>query len=719
MQFGQFKDPFWKRMLLFCTILLFALGCSSGGSDDGDDDDDNAGGWSFTNGPLGGSIAAFLPNPNALFEAVDQVYAIGPGGIYYSTNGGTSWNTRNDTTLPAGEIQSIAGVASTNSIFVGIKNQGVYLSTDAGDTWTSVNGTIGTTPFDPSGKSFYALAAISPTLCYVGVSYDNGTTNAEFYAAANPGTNDWIWTARNIRPGTNPTDTKPTPKRINAIVRRTASPQTHFYVATDVDVFYTQNSGSTWLPDATWITESKEGLYQTLGDKQAYVYSLALIRSHLSPSQDILYAGLENLGAGEKKLIWIFDGKKWESRYTLNTGTSPDRVTSLQGALMADTSHRMYAGFANRGLYFSENASLSAPVWTAKNKFADNTNILNVSVTSLFVGIGEGTRAEDVIYRGNSAYGLLYEDDNKGFEIRNTGLKQSQVRALAIHNTNIDNVLAATNGGIYAKDAADNWTRQASSIQDNFCQYMSFAGNADLTVLYAANTQRIMLSQDGGATWTGDSGNITLDATLSTMLAANAAADKVWASNAGKVWYRNAKDDWKALQAVPASPVNSLAFAETEGTLYAGTKVGIHRNVKPTDLAQAWDSTLNTGLLKDKVIQQVAVSASGNVLVASVLGEGLYYYDPTRAGWELRSTGLTTDGKNIRAIVLHGSEVYVGTDDGVWYKADIAQSTSWKSRNSHLTYQRILSMVMLPSNANVLYLGTDGNGIWKTTTNGQ
>ncbi len=84
--------------------------------------------WQQTNGPYGGIIDCFAVSGTNLFAG-------GLGGVFLSTNNGTSW-TQVNTGLTSTAVLSLA-VLGTN-LFAGTSGEGVFLSTNNGSRWASV-----------------------------------------------------------------------------------------------------------------------------------------------------------------------------------------------------------------------------------------------------------------------------------------------------------------------------------------------------------------------------------------------------------------------------------------------------------------------------------------------------------------------------------------------------------------------------------------------------
>jgi hypothetical protein len=127
--------------------------------------------WVQTNGSYSGWVNCFAVSPNGtggmnLFAGTDG------GGVFLSTNNGTSWTAVN-TGLPSHTgVWSLA--VSGRSLFAGTTASGVYLSTNNGTSWAAVNTGL------PSYSNVWSLA-VSGTNLFAGtigvyLSTNNGTT---------------------------------------------------------------------------------------------------------------------------------------------------------------------------------------------------------------------------------------------------------------------------------------------------------------------------------------------------------------------------------------------------------------------------------------------------------------------------------------------------------------------------------------------------------------
>ena len=135
--------------------------------------------WVQSHGVYGGYIRAFAVSGTNLFAGTAG------GGIFLSTNNGTSW-TQVNTGLTNTSVRAIA--VSGTSLFAGTRGGGVFLSTDNGTSWTQVN--TGLTSAD------VRFLAISGTNLFAGTrgGFFAGTPDGGVFLSTNNGTS---WTQVN------------------------------------------------------------------------------------------------------------------------------------------------------------------------------------------------------------------------------------------------------------------------------------------------------------------------------------------------------------------------------------------------------------------------------------------------------------------------------------------------------------------------------------------
>ena len=174
---------------------------------------------------------------NALATSGQRVYAVGLGGVYKSTNGGTSW-TQVNSGLTNGEVVRAIAIHPTgpDTVYVGIY-PGVFKTTNGGTSWTAVNIVL------PANTSVNALAIDpkTPQTVYAG-------TDAGVYKTTNGGAS---WTAINAG----------LPKDIaqgivDALAIDPSSPQTVYAGTFGGGVFKSADGGTAWTAINTGLANT-------------------------------------------------------------------------------------------------------------------------------------------------------------------------------------------------------------------------------------------------------------------------------------------------------------------------------------------------------------------------------------------------------------------------------------------------------------------------------
>ncbi|MEZ4677633.1 MAG: hypothetical protein R2932_25800 [Caldilineaceae bacterium] len=203
--------------------------------------------------------------------------------------------------------------------------------------------------------------------------------------------------------------------------------------------------------------------------------------------------------------------------------------------------------------------------------------------------------------------------------------------------------------------------------------------------LFAATTEGVFRSQDGGASWESSTfGLLDLDILCLACALNYAETELLWAGSVGGGLYRsrNGARSWRdsgdglpdcALQCLLVSPNYA-----SDQSLYVGTENdGIYRS---TDGSRTW-TPLNAEL-QGRSINCMAQSHDGNICVAGT-GDGIYYSHDGGATWS-GATGTAQEPAMALALALAPSgQLFAGTYlDGILYSAD--RGASWAPLNRGL-----------------------------------
>ncbi|MBM2840039.1 MAG: quiC [Bacteroidetes bacterium] len=280
--------------------------------------------WTAANTGLPTNIVA-----RALVTSGADLFAGMDGGVFRSTNNGTSW-TLASTGLTHNYVRPLA--VSSGNLFAGTAGGGVFLSTNNGTSWTAVNTGL-TNPnvntFAVSGPNLFAgtyggvfLSTNSGTSW---TAASTGLTNPYVLSLAVSGTNLFAGTVSTGPPnggvflstnnGTSWTATGLT----NTDVRSLAVSRTNLFAGTQGGVFLSDNNGTSWTDFNTGLMDSS-------------VYALAV--------------SVQDLFAGTPGGVW----RRQLPRTMVVTNTSDSGPGSLRQAILSTNST---AGLPLDWIYFN------------------------------------------------------------------------------------------------------------------------------------------------------------------------------------------------------------------------------------------------------------------------------------------------------------------------------------------------------------------------------
>lgn len=462
-------------------------------------------------------------------------------------------------------------------------------------------------------------------------------------------------------------------------------------------------------------------------------------------SQTLYVSGMDSLGEGGVYKS-ADQGATW-SRLTLPPGASGHGVRSLTAGT---TPGVLLAGLDSRGgLLRSTDGGTS---WTT------NTSVVTLSqpdVLQLAFQPGSALVVYALIgeqFLGNNS--LLRSNDG-GASWAPTSLGASAPATMFV--TGLSIFLAGQSGALRSDDGGFSAVGLG-----NFTGERRIVADAAGSRVWLASTDGVRVSNDAGATW-------VLAPTLPlTDLAVASNATTLYASTTenGVLRSNDAGATWGPTAGINALfPYDVAIDATAPGTIYAATMdAGVK---KSTDGGATW-STANTGLAMP-CASQIEVDPLNPSVLYVVAIDGIYKStdgaqhwtliwtapasysieliaaDPDHSGTVLASTtwGLyrTTDGgatwtkvgsHDIRgqAIAFAGNQssiVYVGGGAKVWRSAD--NGVTWASLPtgfpaSYVSAGRTFPFIVYalgvdPNDADVVYAGTNGPGVFKTTDGGQ
>ena len=565
------------------------------------------------------------------------------GGVYKSTDSGTSWTLLNADTNVITDVRAVVvDPVTPATVYAGTTYAGVLKSTDGGATWNPMNTGLGSLPSVES----MAIDPVTPMTLYISVivgifkSTDGGAS----------------WSAANN--GLSSTD-------VLGITVQQGNPATLYALVNGGGVFKSTNSAGSWVAMNTGLAS-------------LYVYSLAI--DPVNPS--ILYAGTYDGGIFKS----TDGGANWAA---VNSG-----LTDLHmGRSLAIDPANPNTVYANSGAGVSKTVNGGAS-WTSANA---GLPISGVSVQTLVVD----PFSLATVYLGSVLGGFYKSVDGAAtWTAADNGLSTNPVvLGLAVAHANPANVYAGTLwgagfslGGIFkSPNAGAGWT--ALSFGLNGVQSLAIDSSNPVTIYAGPIVETvgfltgggILKSTDGGATWSAaNTGLPTISglangSTTSTFAGVNGFAidpsnpATVYCAPGSQVFKTtNGGGNWTAAGVgLPASTsVFSIAVDPTNATtIYAGTSDGTV--FKSLDGGGSWNG-LNANL-PNVWIQALAVNPGNpSTLYAGTNLNGVYVSRDGGANWAQSNSGLTN--LSVLSLALDPAvpaTIYAGTNgDGVFKSTD-------------------------------------------------
>ncbi|MDQ6894467.1 MAG: hypothetical protein M3167_17555 [Acidobacteriota bacterium] len=236
--------------------------------------------------------------------------------------------------------------------------------------------------------------------------------------------------------------------------------------------------------------------------------------------------------------------------------------------------------------------------------------------------------------------------------------------------------------------------------------------------LYAGTDGGIFKSVDSGVTWGPVKAGLT-SFTVYALALDPSAHETVYAGTNGGVFKSvNAGASWTARRTgLGKIAVLTLAIDPSDSsTLYAGTATaGVF---KSTDRGSTWGA-MNNGLPQTEIRSLAVAPAPSGTIFAATSG-GVYRSADAARTWN-PAPGFAASVRTVAVDPLTPSIVYAGTE-GVFTTSGVFKSmdggASWAPMNTGLGNATVLSVAASPTVAGMVFLGTQGGGVFVTTNAG-
>jgi uncharacterized protein (TIGR03437 family) len=554
------------------------------------------------------SIAVSPTNSNIVLAAASGImpaYQGGPstipGGIYRSTNGGTTWSlvagggqgTRVifNPANPSQVFATISGVVS--STYTLVAGLGVFVSNDAGATWTASNGTgSNTISLANSGRIELGLAPSNPLILYASVTNYNPSPGnlLGFYTSTDGGQN---WTLLNT-----PDYCQPQCWYNNALAVDPTNPDIVY--AGGVELIRTTNGGQSWSEVDQGLHVDHHALGYTAGGAQLYdandggvwittaprATTLAWTNLNTTLSITQFYPSL-SIHPGD--LTFSLAGSQ-DNGTQLYSGTPVwQNVTCGDGGWTVMDPTQSNTAYATCQYVFIEKSTNGGTAWSqADNGINQDDNV--AFIAPIVMDPSDAQRLYFGTYRmwqtinGAASWAAVSGDLTQNAQTPG----EQTIRAIAVAPSNSQTVYSGSSGGqVYITTAVDSgdpssWVDRSQGLPPRFVTqiqvdpsasttaYVSFSG---FTGLIPSDTLgHVFLTQNGGATWLDISGNLPNIPVNDMVLDPDLTGTIYLATDIGVFVTSNAGVSWQVLGAgLPRVVVMGLRLHRATRTLRAAT----------------------------------------------------------------------------------------------------------------------------------------------------
>jgi len=668
----------------------------------------------YTDPVVSGRVTAFAVN----LTNNNIVYAGTEGGVWKTTNGGSTWTPLTDTQASL-SVGSIAiDPTNPNTVYIGTGEEdfaggdyygaGILKSTDGGSTWAHYCG-----PFcgPDTSASFYGggarigSLAISPgnnQVLLAGVFYSgvdgvyrstNGGQTWTQTLAGNPASSvqfdptnanvAWAtlgdtftggtsgiyrsadggltWTATNGS-GMNTIDTADAARIVLTMVPSNTS-TLYASVASIVDgsllgFYKTTDSG------ADWIQETNVPDYCT--PQCSFDNAVAVQPTNAN----VIYAG----GAYTTTIVRSLDGGvTWTTLQS--AGDFGFLHADVHALVFSSDGTELFLG-CDGGAYDTTQITADTPAFTALNSMGTALFYpgMSISNTSASVALGGTQDNGTLLYSGSQTWNDVECGDGAA-----TAIDPSNANNMYVACSEIA-IYKSTTGGV-----ANSWTLSQSGIDtsDNveFIPPLAIDPSNGSNLYFG--TYRLYQTTNGASSWTAISPDLTTD-----------------------------NGFWSVVTSIAVAPTNS-------NTIYVGTgdpQVQVTKNAG-LGVNSTW-TNVSAGL-PPRILTQVAVDPTVSTTAYATFsgfsgfGDSLgHVFKTTNGGtaWTDISGNLPNDPVNALVIVPDSpSTIFVGTDTGVYYTTN--SGTSWTPLVDGLPTIPVMSLSIY-NPGRLLRAGTFGRGAW-------
>ena len=664
---------------------------------------------------VSGRIVGVAPHPTL---STTIFIAAAGGGVWRTTNGGTSWSalTALSKTNSMGAIAIGTGLQETIYAGTGEANNsgdsnfgyGILVSKNGGTTWSLTTG-----PANAFNRLTTSQIAVDPTnsaVAYVAM--------ADFGNNGLYGHNTGIW--KTTDSGTTWTNTTTTINSVvpwSAVVIDPTNPQTLYaavgdiFGATSNGVYKSTNGGTSW----TLLTAAPNG---TVAGRIAIAVS--------PTNSQVVYvtvAGSGNPGStGIGVLYKIMRSDNGGATFTDLTSGTPNY---MGGQGWYDTT--VVVDPSNSAIVYVAGSAGTNSILRSTNSGVSWSDISSGGSTPhadhhalVFDAAGRMLDGDDGgIYRLDSVTPVSWTD-------LNSNQSTIQFEGIGLHPTNPNIAIGGSqDNGTEVYSGNKVWT-ETDGGDGGFAKFSRTNGSRAYHQIPNASfgTNFFRRSDNGGATWTTKTSSISADVNSQNFYAPFVVdpgnGDRVlYGTN--KVWETtNGGDAWTALSQVGVNGwnpsgynVDALGLApSTVNTVYAAANGHIFVT---SNHGATWTERSISGTPH---VQDLQVDSSNSLIAYAVISQfsGGHVFRTTDGGatWTNISGNLPKEPAWSLQIGSVSGTLYLGVDDGVFVTTNTG--STWSRLGKGLPRAQVFQ-IELNSSLHILGAGTHGRSMWEITAN--
>jgi photosystem II stability/assembly factor-like uncharacterized protein len=306
-----------------------------------------------------------------------------------------------------------------------------------------------------------------------------------------------------------------------------------------------------------------------------------------------------------------------------------------------------------------------------------------------FVGdVRDFAVSDTILFAGTWDDGVIRTTDNgTNWTLVNAGITDINVLSLAVDPNGLGgmNIFAGTLfGGVFlSTNNGTNWTPVNNGLSGNGVDALAVSSNEDgsANIFAAVGGGGVFLSTNHGTSWTAVNNGFTPPDVIYGINGLTIYGNTVYAATGFGVFVStNNGTNWSPINnGLTNINIRTIAVSCSGGDtiLFAGTfNGGVFRS---TNSGRSWASS-NTGLASTVIYSFAVVDdrkGRTNIFVGISGGGGVYLSANFGTSWASVDSGLATKfPPSVFALTVCGTNLFAGTDDGVWRRPIAEMITS-------------------------------------------